>query len=151
MTGLAALVYATMLLAMLGMAWSADRTGERRWHTVIPIWLGGLGVAGAIVFRDHLAGLIPFLCLAVAGTGAFSVCLWGLVTSRVRHRTGAVAVGLINSTGNLGGFAGPYLIGYLKTTTGHYTAGLYCLVATAFLAGVLVLMVNLKRLSQVSG
>lgn len=149
-TGLAALVYVTMLLAMLGTAWSADRTGERRWHTVIPIWLAGLGVAGAVHFRDHLPGLMPFLCLAVAGSGAFSVCLWGLVTSRVRRRTGAVAIGLINSTGNLGGFAGPYLIGYLKTTTGNYTAGLYCLVATALIAGAVVLIVNLKRLSQIS-
>jgi ACS family tartrate transporter-like MFS transporter len=149
-TGLVSIPYLTMLLVMLGMAWSADRTGERRWHTVIPAWLGGLGLAGAVMARGHLALLVPFLCLAAAGMGAFSTCLWGLVTSQVRHRRGAVAVGLINSTGNLGGFVGPYLMGYLKQATGGYTAGLYCLVATALLAGVLVLSVDLKRLSQVT-
>src|SRR5207248_1146906 len=98
----------------------------------------------------HLAFLVPCLCLAVGGMGTFSTCLWGLVTSRVRHRVGAVAVGLINSTGNLGGFVGPYVIGYLKTTTGSYTAGLCCLVGAAFVAGALVRVVDLKRLSQVS-
>jgi ACS family tartrate transporter-like MFS transporter len=149
-TGLVSLPYLTMLVVMLGLAWSADRTGERRWHTAIPAWLGGLGLAGAVLSRDHLTLLVPFLCLALAGMGAFSTCLWGLVTSRVRHRRGAVAVGLINSTGNLGGFVGPYLMGYLKQTTGNYTAGLYCLVATAFLAGALVLSANVKRLSQVT-
>ena len=149
-TGLVSLPYLTMLGVMLGLAWSADRTGERRWHTVIPAWLGGLGLTGAVLARGHLAPLVPCLCLAAAGMGSFSTCLWGLVTSRVRHRRGAVAVGLINSTGNLGGFVGPYLMGYLKTATGSYTAGLYCLVTTAFLAGILVLSANLKRLSQVT-
>jgi ACS family tartrate transporter-like MFS transporter len=149
-TGLVSLPYLTMLVVVLAMAWSADRTGERRWHTVIPAWLGGLGIAGAVLSRGHLALLVPFLCLALAGMGAFSTCLWGLVTSRVRHRRGAVAVGLINSTGNLGGFVGPYLMGFLKTATGSYTAGLYCLIAAALLGGALVLFANLKRLSQVT-
>ena len=62
---------------------------------------------------------------------------------------GAVAVGLINSTGNLGGFAGPYVMGFLKVATKSYTAGLIYLVVAAVLAGALVLRVDLERLGEV--
>ena len=52
----------------------------------------------------------------------------------------------VNSVGNLGGFFGPYMIGWLKDTTGSFTAGLYglagmltleALVGSCILAGAL--------------
>src|SRR5262249_51330897 len=141
-----AIAYLTSLVAMLLGGWSSDRTDERRWHTVVPMWAGALGIVGAAAFQAHTALLVPCLCLAIAGITTFVTGLWSLITSRVSGRGGAVAVGLINSTGNLGGFAGPYALGALKDTTGQYTIGLLYLVAVAALAGVLVLCVNLKRL-----
>jgi ACS family tartrate transporter-like MFS transporter len=104
---------------------------------------------GATAFRDQTALLVPCLCLAIAGITTFVTGLWSLITSRVRGRGGAVAVGLINSTGSLGGFAGPYALGYLKDATGSYTAGLICLIVAATVAGALVLCVNQKRLGEV--
>jgi sugar phosphate permease len=146
---LVAVAYLTSLVAMLVGGWSSDRTGERRWHSVGPMWAGALGIAGAAAFRDHTALLVLCLCLAIAGITTFVTGLWSLITSRVSGRGGAVAVGLINSTGNLGGFAGPFALGYLKDATGQYTTGLICLVVVAAVAGALVLRVNLKRLGEV--
>jgi MFS transporter, ACS family, tartrate transporter len=95
--------------------------------------------------------VMPFLCLAAAGLTTFISGLWSLITSRVSGRAGAVAVGLINSTGNLGGFAGPYAMGLLEKATGNSGAGLIYFVAAAILAGALTLCVDLKRLAEVSG
>ncbi len=144
------LPYLTGLLAMLLGGWSSDRTGERRWHTIVPIWIGALGTVGVIFSLGHLSLLLPSLCVAIAGITTFISGFWSLTTSRVAGRAGAVAVGLINSTGNLGGFVGPYAMGYLKQSTGSYAAGLLYLVAAALLAGCLVLAVDMKRLSDVA-
>jgi MFS transporter, ACS family, tartrate transporter len=148
-TDLAAIAYFTALVAMLLAGWSSDRTGERRWHTVVPVWAGAAGLVGAIACKGHLALVMPFLCLATAGLTTFISGLWSLITSRVSGRAGAVAVGLINSTGNLGGFAGPYAMGLLEKATGTSTAGLIYFVAAAILAGALTLCVDLKRLGEV--
>jgi len=56
----------------------------------------------------------------------------------------AVGIALINSIGNLGGFVGPYAIGWLKTRTGSYAGGLYA-VAGAFAASALVTFILLNR------
>ena len=147
--GLAAIAYFTALVAMLLAGWSSDRTGERRWHTAGPVWAGAVGLAGAVAFKGHLPLVVPFLCLAASGLTTFISGLWSLITSRVSGRAGAVAVGLINSTGNLGGFAGPYAMGLLEKATGTATAGLIYFVAAAILAGALTLCVDLKRLGEV--
>ena len=148
-TGLVGIAHFTALVTMLVAGWHSDRTGERRWHTAGPVWAGALGVAGAVLFRNHLTLTVPFLCLAAAGLTTFISGLWALTSSRVSGRAGAVAVGLINSTGNLGGFAGPYVMGFLKVATKSYTAGLIYLVVAAVLAGALVLRVDLERLGEV--
>jgi MFS transporter, ACS family, tartrate transporter len=148
-TLLVAIAHFTALVAMLACGWHSDRTGERRWHTTGPVWAGALGMVGVILFRDRLVLAMPFFCLAAAGLTTFISGLWALTSSRVGGRPGAVAVGLINSMGNLGGFAGPYALGYLKYETKSYTAGLIYLVIAAVLAGALVLWVDLEQLATV--
>jgi MFS transporter, ACS family, tartrate transporter len=147
---LTAIPYVVALVAMLVAGHSSDRRNERRWHAIVPIWLAAAGLLGTVLFTRQIGPLLVTLCLATAGVCAFIASFWGLTTSRVAGRRGAVAVGLINSTGNLGGFVGPFVMGYLKQSTGAYTAGLLYLVTAAFIAGALVLSVNLKRLGDVT-
>ena len=49
----------------------------------------------------------------------------------------AASVGLINSVGNLGGFAGPYVVGYLSDATGSLFAGVFFLSLCAIVAAAL--------------
>jgi MFS transporter, ACS family, tartrate transporter len=141
--------YLAALIVMLLTGHSSDHRNERRWHTLLPVWCSALGLLGTIAFLGQLWPLLLALCLATAGVCAFVPTFWALTTNHVAGRRGAVAVGLINSTGNLGGFVGPYVMGYLKDHTGHYIAGLSYLIAAALIAGALVLGVNLKRLGEV--
>jgi ACS family tartrate transporter-like MFS transporter len=57
----------------------------------------------------------------------------------------AGAIALINSVGNLGGFAGPYIMGWLKDTTGDYRIGLRVLALIMFLGGALALTIRVKK------
>ncbi len=54
----------------------------------------------------------------------------------------AASIGLINSVGNLGGFFGPYTIGWLSDKMGSYAGGLWAVATALFLSGIVVLLVR---------
>jgi nitrate/nitrite transporter NarK len=57
----------------------------------------------------------------------------------------AASIGMINSVGNLGGFFGPMIMGYLVSRTHSFRAGLLYLVGSLCLSGVLMLAVGAGR------
>jgi ACS family tartrate transporter-like MFS transporter len=83
------------------------------------------------------------LILAGSFTSAFMPSFWALPTALLSESGAAASIGLINSVGNLGGFVGPYLIGYFGSLTHSFTPGLLVLVAGLLLAGILVLRLRL--------
>jgi MFS transporter, ACS family, tartrate transporter len=118
----------------------SDRTGERRWHIAV-----GAAVSGAaFIATAFVAGLGPSLVLlsvAMLGLASMFGPFWSLATSFV-HGTGAAAgIALINSVGNIGGFVGPYAIGYLRDATSGFTAGLVAIGLVVIAGGALVLTV----------
>jgi ACS family tartrate transporter-like MFS transporter len=52
----------------------------------------------------------------------------------------AAGIAAINSIGNLGGFVGPALIGWIKGTTGSYTGGLLGVAAFLVTSAMVVLL-----------
>jgi ACS family tartrate transporter-like MFS transporter len=70
----------------------------------------------------------------------YQPCFWSLPTRFLTGTAAAASIGLINSVGNLGGFAGPYMVGYLVNATHSYVAGVLCLSLSALIAAGLVLM-----------
>ncbi|WP_245741342.1 hypothetical protein [Propionispira arboris] len=65
-------------------------------------------------------------------------------SSFLSEATAAVGIALINSVGNLGGFVGPYAVGYLKDLTGSIDCSMYVLAGFAILAGVLTILIPQK-------
>jgi ACS family tartrate transporter-like MFS transporter len=98
----------------------------------------------AFIATAFVSGLVPSLVLlSIAMLGLTSILgpFWTLATSFV-HGTGAAAgIALINSVGNVGGFVGPYGIGYLRDATNSYAAGLIAIGVIVLLGGALVLVV----------
>ncbi len=131
------LPYLLGILAIYLAGSSAQRTGERRWHTAVPMFCSGIALALAILSGHQLASVIVFYCLAAGTSQAYLPSFWTLPTAYFGKAAAATAIGLINSFGSLGGFAGPYIFGYLRTATGSYRAGLWCLVGCSLLAGLL--------------
>ncbi len=115
----------------------AHKTGRRTLHTALPMFLAGISLAGAILSGNRLGLVITFFCLVGFTFQAYLPVFWSIPSGFLGKSAAATAVGLINSFGNLGGFVGPYLFGYLRTTTGSYEKGLWVLTGFMFLAGAL--------------
>jgi ACS family tartrate transporter-like MFS transporter len=138
---LSALPYCVGLGAMLFVGWSSDRTQERRWHTAFPMILAGTGLALAVVFQDVPLLMISMFSLAAAGMYGYFPAFWSLPSGFLTGTVAAASIGLINSIGNLGGFAGPYIVGYLNRIAHSFSAGVIYLSLSAVVAASLVLLV----------
>ncbi len=124
--------------------WSSDRTGERRIHTMAPMLAAALGLILGVVTRAPAAGLVA-LMLVGGGIYGFMPSFWAMPRWFTSGAAGAAAIGLINSTGCLGGFVGPYLVGRLKSGPGDFGGGLEALAATATFAAFMVFLVRAPR------
>jgi hypothetical protein len=104
----------------------SDRTGERRWHIAGPALAGALGFA-ASASLEHPALALASLSLAALGIWSALGPFWTLPPSFLAGTAAAGGIALINSVGNLGGFAGPYALGLLREATGSFAPGLLLL------------------------
>ncbi len=130
---------------MLITAWHSDKTRERRWHAAIPLLLVGVGLSMSIAAGNHLVLAIAAFSVATMALYSFPSPFWALPTIFLSGPAAAASIALINATGNLGGFAGPYMIGYLADLTGTYTAGILYLVASGVVGSGLVLALRVTR------
>jgi ACS family tartrate transporter-like MFS transporter len=142
---LAAIPAAVAVPAMLLCGWHSDRTGERRWHTASPRLAAGLALAAVTLPLVGLRGALALFAIALSGIVAAYPPLWAIPTSFLGPAAAAASIGLISSLGNLGGFAGPYVIGWVSTRTGSFAGGLLAVAASLFLSGAVVLLVRAPR------
>ncbi len=119
----------------------ARRTGKLRLHSAIPMLATGVSLSLAVLSGGHVWLTLAAFCLAGFTSQAYLPAFWTLPSTLLGKSAAAMAVGLI-SLGNLGGFAGPWLFGYLRTITGHYDAGLWVLSGCMLLAGTLALQIR---------
>jgi ACS family tartrate transporter-like MFS transporter len=134
----AALPYVVGLVSIVLWGRRSDRKLERRFHLAFPLFVASAGIAISTALDDPTMKMVA---LSVAGFGIFG-CLPVFWTFPAAFLSGAAAAGgiaLINSIGNLAGFAGPYAMGRIKDVTGSYTGGLLSLSAVGFIAMIIVL------------
>ena len=132
------------VLAVIGMVWWArrsDRRGERTWHVVIPCVAAALGLAWAGV-ADTAVAVVLALVVVNVGISAAKAPLWAMPSTFLSGAGAAAGIAMINSIGNLGGFVGPFAIGWLKSVTGGYAAGLYVVAASLAVSAVLTLAIG---------
>ena len=135
---IAALPYVVGVVAIVLWGRRSDRKLERRYHLAFPLLVASGGIALSTALPDPT---LKMAALSVAGFGIFG-CLpvfWTFPTAFLSGAAAAGGIALINSIGNLAGFAGPYAMGRLKDLTGTYTAGLLSLSAVGFIAMLIVL------------
>ena len=130
---------------MLITAWHSDKTGERRWHAAIALLIVGVGLSLSIAAGSNLVLAIAAFCIATMALYSFPSPFWSLPTMFLSGPAAAASVALINATGNLGGFAGPYIVGYLADRTGGYTAGLMYLIACGVIGSGAVLSLRATK------
>ena len=132
--------YLIMFAAMIANGWHSDKKMERRWHSAIPMLIAAAGAFGIIANFHALAVSVLFFTM-IAFVNAFLPTFWAMPTSLLSRSAAAACVGLINAIASVGGFAGPYLLGYLSTRTGSFASGMLCFAGAAILGALLVLRV----------
>ena len=119
-----AIPYVFGAVAMYFWSRDADRTREHVWHVAIPLLLGGLAIPVALYLRNPIAVMVPVILASIGIFSALPV-FWALPSRFLTGAAAAGGIGLINSVGNLGGFAAPYATGALQDLTGSNRAGMW--------------------------
>jgi MFS transporter, ACS family, tartrate transporter len=123
--------------ASLAILWvigvSSDRSGKRALHFVISALVAVAGFGLAAIGGSDVLVIFGF-CLASGGVYSGLATFWSVPPLFLGGTAAAGAFALINSVGNLSGFVGPGLMGWLLQTTGSYTIGMIMCMGVALAA-----------------
>ncbi|WP_433296778.1 MFS transporter [Pseudonocardia sp. CA-142604] len=139
-----AVPYVVASVVMLLNARHSDHTGERRLHIAVPASIGAVSVAVAL-YLDSPYLVMAAMTLCAAGVFAVTPVIWQLPSQFLTGVGAAAGIALINSFGNLSGFVGPYLTGWLQDLTGSFRAGMFVVAGLMLLAAVTVLLLRPER------
>ncbi len=131
-----ALPYAVGAVGMILWSRHSDATKERMWHTIIPFIAMVVGLLAAAYSPTPTLKMVS---ICIAGFGFFAVLpvFWTLPTAFLSISGAAAGIASVNSIGNLGGFFGPQMFGYLKQHNGEF-ASLVFLAASAVVGAIIV-------------
>ena len=131
-------ISAITILSMLLNGYHSDRTGERAIHIAVPLLVTAVGFVGCALLHQHVLAIIA-LALVPLGHCASYGPFWSMPTQFLTGPAAAAGIALVTMIANVGGFAGPALIGVLKTRTGTHTDAFLLLGGLAVIATFLAL------------
>jgi MFS transporter, ACS family, tartrate transporter len=146
---LSALPFVFGAFGMVLLGRNSDRTLKRREHVCFAMLLAAVGVAGAGLVSAP-AMVLGLLCLGQIGVSATPPLLWPIPSAFLTGSSAAAGIAAINAIGNLSGFAGPFVMGYLKDATGNFTAGLLVLGGCALVGGIVAMTLKVSRQLEVA-
>jgi len=128
-------------LGMLVVGYHSDSTKERRLHVAGSASIAAIGfVITALSGNMYIA--LAALCMTAFGIWGAVGPFWALPTGYLTPVEAAGGIALINSVGNLGGFAGPYIIGFIRSHTGSFEFGLYAMAVSLAVAAALAMLTS---------
>ncbi len=129
----------TGVVGMIVFSQSSDRTGERVWHLVVPLLIGGFGLllASIAVGMQAPFAIVAFSIAQFGISGSLPV-FWNLPTRFLGATAAAGGIAFINSVGNVSGYAAPQLVGLLRDFSGAYRLPLLVMAGMVTAAGILV-------------
>jgi len=114
-----AVPYLVAVVVMIVNARHSDRTHERRGHVAFVYAMSGASLILSVLLKDHSFWLsYAFLCLAIPGPFAGLAPFWAIPAETMPRAVLGAVMGLVNAVGNLGGFLGQYIVGFLKQKAG---------------------------------
>ena len=142
---LSAIPYAVSIVMACIISASSDRLQERRWHLIIPTILAGacMAVAG-FVGQVHVTVLVIFISLSFGLWFGRITVYWITVADAVPKGSAGAAMAIANGVGNLGGFLGPWMFGFLRGQSGGFNSSMMVGGGLYILAGLLALFVQAR-------
>ena len=116
-----AVPYAVTALVMILNSWHSDKTRERRGHVAVVYFMSGTSLILSVVFREHFWISYMLLCLAIPGPFAAMAPFWAIPGETLPRNVMGLVMGLVNAFGNVGGYFGPVIVGWLSVKY-HSTA-----------------------------
>jgi MFS transporter, ACS family, tartrate transporter len=135
------------LAGQLFVGWNSDRTGERRLHTALPIYLGATALLCTVLSPRPLPLWVAIALFTAAATGlkAYLPAFWSLPSLFLTEAAAAGSIGLINSVGNLGGFVGPYALGWVEHRLHTFRPGILFLCLSMVASATIIVALGLGR------
>ena len=137
-----AIPYATAAVAMVWWCRRSDRRKERVRHIAVASLAASLGLAASAGLVNSPLLSVIAISIGAAGTLAILPIFWTLPAAILSGAAAAGAIALINALGNMGGFFGPFMIGWIKDATGSFTWGLYAAAVGVLLTGIIALLIG---------
>jgi ACS family tartrate transporter-like MFS transporter len=125
-------------IGMILISRSSDRTGERFWHVLFPVTLGGIGLVVAAFSLGNVYFAMAGFCLALMGLSSTLPVFWNLPTAYFGAATAAAGIGAINTIGNMSGYLAPQFMGLLHDASGGYLVPLLVAGGLALTAPILI-------------
>ena len=138
-----AVPFAVALVGMVLIGRHSDRTGERKGHVAACAVTGAIGLLLAAGFHTSVPLIVFSFALSQLGQRSVQGVFWAIPPMFLGGTAAAAGIALINSVGNLGGFFGPTVMGWLREVSGSYSAGLLVLASALVVEAVLVLTLRL--------
>ena len=145
---LSAITMIPFIVALIGMVLigrHSDRTGERKWHVAACALTGAIGLVLAAGFQYSVPLVVLSFALSQLGQRSVQGVFWAIPPMVLGGTAAAAGIALINSIGNLGGFVGPTVMGWLRGSSGSYTPGLLVLASALVLEAILVSSLRLPK------
>jgi ACS family tartrate transporter-like MFS transporter len=139
---LSAIPYVAATFGLVIVGASSDRMRERRWHVAIPCLIGAAGFILTVITPQTIGVSLAMLSIAAFGIWGTLGPFWTLPTAFLRGSAAAGGIALVNSVGNVGGFVGPILVGWVREATGGFHGGLLTLAGILVLAAAIVLSIR---------
>jgi MFS transporter, ACS family, tartrate transporter len=151
---LSAITSIPFVIALIGMVLigrHSDRTRERKWHVAACALTGATGLLIAAGAGTSVPLIVFSFAVSQLGQRSVQGVFWAIPPIFLGGTAAAAGIALINSVGNLGGFVGPTVMGWLRGVSGSYAAGLLVLAGALILEAALVVSLKLPREARPPG
>jgi ACS family tartrate transporter-like MFS transporter len=149
LAAITSLPFVIALVGMVAIGYSSDRTGERKKHVAACALTAAIGLILATQYQDNVPMLVFSFALSQLGQRALLGVFWAIPPMFLGAAGAAAGIAVINAVGNLGGYVGPDMMGYLRDRTNGYTLGLTVLAACLIVEAILVLSLRLPAKDEV--
>jgi ACS family tartrate transporter-like MFS transporter len=134
-----AIPYVIGTIGLVLWGYSSDRRKERRWHLIVSTGLAAVGIAATGWF-SHSYWAVVAISVAAAGIYGSRPSFWPMPSLFLTGASAAAGMAFINSIGNVGGYVGPMIVGWIKDSTKSFEMALYFLAACAVLSTILAIV-----------
>ena len=142
--------FAIAAVAMVFWSIHSDLKMERNWHAAIPAAVAGLALLSCVVLKNPVAIMVA-LTLGITGVFCYVAVFWAVPSAMLTGPAAAAGLALVNAVANVGSFAGPYLVGWVRDYTGSYSLGIVAIGCGPMIAAVVAATLrSVRKFEQAS-